>query len=143
MDKTKKIYRGLIIRTTTRLPYLFIQREISVYIAKYATDISKVRETRFFRSQTIGNDALIARVNSPNSGIVIVLNIRDEETADLEVTCERLRAALFLAIHTYSQDLDLGASSPKEESWLEQRYLDIYEECSDLLRYELSGREYT
>lgn len=141
MDKIKKIYSGLVIKTTTRLPYLFIQREISVYIAENATNISKVRETRFFRSQTIGNEALIARVNSPNSGIVIVLNVRDDE--NLETTCEKLRAVLFLAIHIYSQELDLSTSYPKEDSWLERRYLDIYEECSDLLRYELSGREYT
>ena len=138
----KKIYRGEVIRTTSTPPFYFNRREISVFITFSAGSIDGVvnafREiTPIFNPKTISNNAFIAKVNSPVTGAIIVLNVTDEDKSNQEIACERLRATFYRLIREYSTDLGL-LPDIKEDAWLDSRYLEMYKDAADNLQFELA-----
>lgn len=138
----KKIYRGEVIRTTSTSPFYFNRREISVFVTYSAGSIDGVVNafrdvSPIFSPKTISNNAFIAKVNSPVTGAVIVLNVTDEDKSNPEIACERLRATFYRLVREYSTELGLSPDI-KEDAWLDLRYIEMYKEAADNLQYELS-----
>ena len=139
----KEIYRGPIIRSTTNSPYLLNRREFSVFVTYSAGSINGVEQAfrakfpTIQRPMTIGNNFLMVKVNSPVTGAAIIMNVCDEDKASPEIACERLRAAFYKLTREYATELCLTPDI-KEDAWLDHRYLEMYEDAADNLRYELA-----
>lgn len=139
----KEIYRGELVRTTAGNNIYFLRREVTVLITYSAGSIAGVEQA--YRAQnstiqnvkTIGNNIMMAQTNNPVTGAIIIMNVTDEDKANKDLACERLRAAFFRMTREYGCALGLTAEY-SEEPWLTARYLDMWRDAADNLIYELT-----
>jgi hypothetical protein len=143
----RQVYRGTLLKSYPVGGFTYLAtREITVFavIGKEKSSFFEIekevsKKHSLFQVTRVNELYLVARTNSPTTGAVIILNIDDSLKTKSEYVKELLRCAFSDVVKKKLLTLEtIDEVNIEKDIWINQRLLNMFEDASDLLEYELN-----